>query len=382
MDRSKNNLRKLKVYHVSDDEAESYKINEKSRYLKKYLDVIGKPEVLAERGVYDPEGLDEFFVMHEDNRRREFERSRRLSLKNNLPLKFQAVSLLIIFAVVVIGPFLLRQYEAGRHVRGVSDMRAGQPAAMGAPLGPVPFDREIYDNENMLFYVTMETLDRNVNEGTRISEYRIRGLTRRLGMIYMDQHALGMPNGCEITALAMVISRDYAGICVRDIAENYLYASPLVFSGGVMFSEADPAYYYIGNPAEPRGGFGIFAPGLTRTANRLLRAKNIPRVAHDISGISDEELLRHVSRHPVIVWHTLNLTPARWGAAWHLPDDYRAYSYPLNAHSAVLVDFTDTTVILYDPTFGIVEHNRELFLERWGEVGPHREQTRQAVIIR
>jgi predicted double-glycine peptidase len=48
----------------------------------------------------------------------------------------------------------------------------------------------------------------------------------------------------------------------------------------------------------------------------------------------------------------------------------------------VLADYTDTTVILYDPTYGIVEYDRELFLRRWNEIGPFRDKTRQAVIIR
>ena len=117
------------------------------------------------------------------------------------------------------------------------------------------------------------------------------------------------------------------------------------------------------------------------TKNKILRSRGINRTAHDISGCSESELFANVSQHPVIIWYTLDLNPVRWGITWHLPDN-RAYSYPLNQHCAVLVDYTNTTVILYDPTFGIIEYDRELFLRRWNEIGPYRDRTRQAVIIR
>jgi len=379
MDRSRNNLNKLKIYHVPDDEQESYAQLKKNRYLQQYLDIAGKSENAAKNSVYDPKSLDDFFIMHENIKLREYAQSRRISLKKNLPMKFQAISLLLIFVVIISGNFILRfHYAEGNYAHDINNIRV-ETIGANKQLEPVAFNQEIYDYLNSRVHTVTETLNQNINVSSNISEEKIRTIVRRFNMLYIDQHAAGMPNGCEIISLAMVLSRDYRDISPHDISEKYLDKKPLTYSGGVRVGD-DPTYYYIGNPENM--GFGIFAPGLTNTANKILQSRSIGRTAHDISGCSDEELFEHVLRNPVIIWYTLELNPVRWGlATWHLPDN-RAYSYPLNQHCAVLVDYTDTTVILYDPMFGIIEYDRELFLRRWDETGPFRDKTRQAVVIR
>ena len=384
MDKSRNNLNKLKIYHISEDEAELYKQNKKNRYLQQYLDIAGKPEDLAKNSLYDPKSLDDFFVMHDDVKLREYAKSRRISLKNNLSLKFQAMSLLLVFFVIIAGNMILGFHHQadGGYAYNINITRAELINA-NKPLEPVLFKPEVYNHSyiNSLVYSTIETLNQNINlTSNNVGEEKIRELAGKFNMIYIDQHAANMPNGCEIAALAMLISRDYRDISVHEISENYLDKKPLLFADGLRFGD-DPTYYYIGNPEDLRGGFGIFAPGLTNTANKILQSRNINRTAYDISGCSDDELFEHVSQRPVIIWYTLNLHPVQWGlATWHLPDS-RIYSYPLNQHCAVLVDYNDATVILYDPTFGVVEYDRELFLSRWNETGPFRDRTRQAVII-
>jgi uncharacterized protein YvpB len=381
MDRSKHNLNKLKAYHIPDHEIELYKQKNKNRYLRQYADISVKSEDLSRNSVYDPKGLDDFFTMHESASLREYSKSRRVSLKNNLSLKFQAVSLLLVFIVIIAGNIISSYHSAGFGAAHDIDIARAERASTGRPLEPVEFNKELYDYINNIFDVTIETLNQNINATNNVGEERIRMLTNKFNMIYIDQNEIGMPNGCEITSLAMVLSRDYRDISVHEISEQYLEKKPLVFSNGLRFGD-DPTYYYIGNPEDLRGGFGIFAPGLTNTANKIIQSRGIRRTAYDISGCSGEELLAHVSQHPVIIWYTLNLQPVRWGlATWHLPDN-RAYSYPLNNHCAVLAAYTDTTVILYDPIYGIIEHDRELFLRRWDEIGPYRDKTRQAVIIR
>ena len=378
MNSIKNNLNKLKIYHVPEDEQESYKEHKKNAYLQQYLDIAGKAENQAKNTVYDPKSLDDFFMTHENIKLREHAKSRRISLKKNLSLKFQAVSLLLVFGVIIAGQFLLRfqQVEAGYD--NLNTMRA-EAASAGRPLEPVPFNQEIDDYLNSRTHTAAETFNQNINVSSNISEDKIRTIVRKFNMLYIDQHAAGMPNGCEIVSLAMVLSRDYKEISARDISENYLEKKPLTYSGGVRMGD-DPTYYYIGSPESI--GFGVFAPGLANTANKVLQAYALAGTAYDISGCSEQELFEQVLRNPVIIWYTLELNPVRWDlATWHLPDN-RAYSYPLNQHCAVLVDYTETTVILYDPTFGIIEYGRELFLRRWSETGPFRDKTRQALVIK
>ena len=380
---------KLKIRDVSEDELA--KQNKKHRYLMQYADIMGeKPgdaesyKYFTENSVYNPEKMDDFFLMQEAENLRETEKSRKISLKNNITLRFQGINLALVFVVMVTGYIILGFHHLSEDYIGhdVQNMRtAGLTRADLKSLDNVAFDQQVYDYKNSVIYRTIETLHNNLNAAGNVSEEKIKELTSKFNMLYIDQHAEGMPNGCEIVSLAMVISRDYRDITVQEISENYLEKKTLIYSGGLRFGD-DPTYYYIGDPEKSQGGFGILAPGLTDTANKILHSRRIPRAAQDISGCSDEELFEYVSQSPVIIWYTLNLHPVRWGAAtWHLPETNRAYSYPLNQHCAVLVDYTDTTVTVYDPTFGILEYERDLFLRRWSEIGPFKDVTRQAVII-
>ena len=373
MDKSRN---KLKIYHVPADEPEIYKQNKKHRYLQQYLDMAGNPEDLSADSIYDPEGLDDFFMMHESVKLRESEKSRRISLKNNLAVKFQAMSLLLVFIVIISGSIIMRFHQAGAgHAHDIQAMRAEEPS-LYEPLEPVEFNPEIYNYINNAFHRTIETL--NQNTGGNAGEAKVRELVAKFNMLYINQHEAGMPNGCEIVSLAMLVSRDYRAVSVQDISAQYLDKRPLMYTGGMRFGD-DPTYYYIGDPEGT--GYGIFAPGLAAAANKLLQSRDINKTAYDISGCSDEELFGQASGAPVIIWYTHELNPVRWGQVWRLPDG-SVYSYPLNQHCAVLADYTETTVILYDPIYGVVEYERELFLRRWSETGPFRDRTRQAVVIR
>jgi len=81
----------------------------------------------------------------------------------------------------------------------------------------------------------------------------------------------------------------------------------------------------------------------------------------------------------------MRLASVAWGAGeskWHLLNNWKLYKWPSPMHCAVLVDFTDTKVTLYDPTAGIVDYDKKLFLQRWNELGPYPEDTRHAVVIK
>jgi uncharacterized protein YvpB len=198
----------------------------------------------------------------------------------------------------------------------------------------------------------------------------------------INQHAVNMPNGCETVSLAMVLGRYLPDITPREIAENFLPRSGLpAYDQGILKAE-DPARYFIGDPAGR--GYGIFAPGLAKAARDTLEAYGLSLEVLDISGCSEEELFSHAGDgYPVIVWIPMRLAAVSWGtaASWHLPD-HSYHRWPSPMHCAVLVDFDEASVTLYDPTVGIVEYNRELFVRRWGEIGPSEDDTRHAVVIR
>ena len=191
-----------------------------------------------------------------------------------------------------------------------------------------------------------------------------------------------MPNGCEVTSLAMILSRYIPNISPGEIVDkNYLPRAdlPVLYNG--VYIGYDPTYYYIGNPEGM--GYGIFAPGLTTAAQNTIDAYKLGKTAANISGCSEKELFDYVSAdYPVIVWCTMNLREVNWDRFyWHFPTG-KIYRYPANEHCCVLVDYTDSTVRLYDPTNGITDCDRSMFLKSWNELGPYKNITRQAVIIK
>lgn len=96
------------------------------------------------------------------------------------------------------------------------------------------------------------------------------------------QQALGLPTGCEIVALAMVINK-YVEVCVFDLVDE-------------MPRNYDPLLGFRGNPFE-RGGFTILPPALLELTTRHIGS------AVDMTGASIEEVQAQLaSGRPVLAW--------------------------------------------------------------------------------
>jgi len=294
--------------------------------------------------------------------------------KKNKMLVFQTASFFLTVIILFSG-ILIAGAGAESHIEHSSGSFAGT-ARISNILEPIPAIE--YDHEFVAAF--------GEGPGTPATDQSSMRIFKKYNMRFIDQHRDGMPNGCEVVSLTMVLSRYLPDITSHEIAENFMPRAdlPTLNQGQGIYIAEDPAYYYIGNPAGR--GFGIFAPGLTKTAQDTLDAYGINRTAVDISGSTEEELFSHISEgYPVIVFIPMRLQPVNWGtiASWHLSNsNWRLFRWPSPMHCAVLVDFTDTKVTLYDPTAGIVEYDRELFLQRWNELGPYPDNTRHAIVIK
>ena len=296
--------------------------------------------------------------------------SRYLYAKNKM-LVFQAVSFLLIIAVIISGILF---YGANRIYDSYDFFEAAKlDVNMPGVLQTAFYDTDVLAELDARLYGPGGT-------AKAVSDENVLRIFKKYNMKYIDQNKDNMPNGCEVVSLAMVMSRHLPLITSQEIAENYLPRKPLpVYYEGVLLAE-DPSDYYIGDPSGR--GYGIFAPGLARTAQAVIDAYDLKLSVINISGCSDETLFYHISGGtPVIIWMTMRLAPVSWSTAWHLPN-WKLYKWPNPMHCAVLVDFSDDTVTLYDPTTGIVDYDRELFLQRWHEMGPYEDKTRQAVVIK
>jgi len=98
----------------------------------------------------------------------------------------------------------------------------------------------------------------------------------------LNQQALGMPTGCEIVSLAMLINK-YQEVCVFTLVDE-------------MPRNFDPLLGFRGDPFTA-GGFTILPPALMEMTERHLGS------AVDMTGATIEEVQAHITRgRPVLAW--------------------------------------------------------------------------------
>ncbi len=167
-----------------------------------------------------------------------------------------------------------------------------------------------------------------------------------------------LPTGCESVALTMLLKYYGFELEKTTIASEYLVYSDNFVDG------------YVGNPFSS-GGAGIYAPGLTKTANKYLNDQDTTLNAKNISDSSPETLYKYIANNtPVVIWNTVYMlynNPSgdirTYGA--------KEYQWDRNEHCMVLsgYDLEKNIVIVHDPIEGIVERDADAFWERYRNLG-------------
>lgn len=171
-----------------------------------------------------------------------------------------------------------------------------------------------------------------------------------------------LPTGCEITAMTMVLN--YYGFDgdKTEMAETYL---PTVSSGlyygndGLLYGN-DLNEYFIGDPFT-ENGYVCGTGAIVTAATHYLTDVGSVLQAEDKTGTDAEELYEIVSQDtPVVVWVTIGMADRAETEGWYTGEgNYVEWS--TNDHGAVLVGYTDTTVVIADPLAGMTEYEREQF---------------------
>lgn len=173
-----------------------------------------------------------------------------------------------------------------------------------------------------------------------------------------------LPTGCEITALTMALCFYGFDADKTTMASRYLPQSPAnlyVGEDGRLYG-SDLNEYFIGDPFSTSGitcGTGAIAGA----ANAYLRDCGSEIAAEDLTGASPSELYMLVAQDiPVIVWVTIGMRERGDLEGWYTQNGEYVDWGP-NDHGAVLIGYTDNTVVLADPIYGQMEYNRETFEE-------------------
>ncbi|MCQ2520271.1 MAG: C39 family peptidase [Lachnospiraceae bacterium] len=167
-----------------------------------------------------------------------------------------------------------------------------------------------------------------------------------------------LPNGCEITSLAMVLNFMDFDITKEALSDNYLPKSPI---GEANFYEE-----FVGNPRDS-SSYGCYAGAIVNAANSFLASKGSNYKAVDYSGVSFQTVLEKVRQgNPVIVWATcyLDQDPG-YSTEWWVDGEYLVWK--ANLHCMVLIGYDTQTgkVIVQDPMRGKEEYDMELFIKRF-----------------
>lgn len=153
-----------------------------------------------------------------------------------------------------------------------------------------------------------------------------------------------MPNGCEVTALEMLIN--YEGFNVsNETLESYLAKS--------SYKEADPDRAYIGSPYS-RGGFYCYPGPIVSCANRYFASQSVSRQAKDISGTNPFGLLNYMIflKKPVAVWYTLDDKEPTYSSRFYNDSKGQKKKLYSNLHCIVINGIEKGKVSLVDPIKG------------------------------
>lgn len=169
-----------------------------------------------------------------------------------------------------------------------------------------------------------------------------------------------MPNGCEITSLAIVLQYYGYDIDKEELCARYLKQGDY----------ADPFEGFLGSPLTDAWGYGCYAPPIVQAANEYLEEQNAAQRAVDVSGMAFEELLQMVNLgYPVIIWTTLQTADT---ASIY---EYDGIHWYRDSHCVVISGETEGGCICADPIYGTQIYDKQKMKEKYELL------YRQAVLI-
>ncbi len=183
----------------------------------------------------------------------------------------------------------------------------------------------------------------------------------------------GLPNGCEITALAILLNHKGLSADKNVLADHYLRKFPFYAIGkNDQRAGGDPDYYYAGNPRNNSNAYYCFAQPIVSAGNAFLKDHGSSLVASDITGTDEQGLIAQLDAgNPIITWGTLSMGDAFTFApsAWIINDNGDKHVPFLNLHCVVLYGYDDTFFYIADPLRGNVAFKRSTFMNAYRQIG-------------
>lgn len=153
------------------------------------------------------------------------------------------------------------------------------------------------------------------------------------------------PNGCELTALQMLMN--YNGIAANKYAINqYLPKTGL--------RNADPELAYIGEPTSASNGFYCYAAPMVSSANTYFKNEGISKQAKDKTGMNILFLFHRVAvdKQPVAVWFTTDYKSPEYSLSTYTDKNGQKQKLYKNLHCVVVEGMGNGKVKIVDPIKG------------------------------
>ena len=169
--------------------------------------------------------------------------------------------------------------------------------------------------------------------------------------------------GCESVALTMLLR--YYGVSVTpdDVIARLKRGSVPYWENGVLYG-GNPEVEFVGNPYSS-ASYGVYEKPMAEVAN-YFKSGVIAR-----SGFAFSEVIRLVQGgKPVMVWTSMGLAVPYISRSWTYKPTGETISWKANEHAVVMIDATDTSVVIADPIGGKIKtYSKSVFESRYNYYG-------------
>lgn len=193
----------------------------------------------------------------------------------------------------------------------------------------------------------------------------------RLGVANIPQEP-ELPNGCEVTSLAILLNHYGYRADKMDLAENYLVKSDFWAGEWGELYAPDPEEAYPGAPGQYTLGYYCYPGVIVQTGEKYLAGRQAPHEVTDLTGATTRRLRGLLDEEvPVIVWCTTDLLPLRTTVEfhWYIAQGAEPYYPYVNMHAMVLTGYDEEFYYFCDPLENYTKVPRAEFDENYIEVG-------------
>lgn len=178
-----------------------------------------------------------------------------------------------------------------------------------------------------------------------------------------------LPNGCEVTSLAMLLTAAGYPVDKLELYE-YLPREEFSYSGSARLGP-NPQEAFAGDPASASGGWYCLEGPVVKTGNRWLQSSGGSAEMVNLTGLEQSQLNALLEEGtPLVVWITQEYEePAyRESFTWTLPDSTQYIPYD-NLHCVVVVGTEGDAYRVADPIRGWQSVDQEAFWKSFDGMG-------------